>query len=162
MMSHRELSVYLNDHLAALTASVALFERVAAGLEGSQWHARLSILAEDVAEDRDSVRQVMDVLEVDESRAKQVAGLVAERLGRLKPNGHLLRRSSLTDLEEVEGLRVSVAAKIAFLQVMRALAVRDARLSKTTFETMLDRAQDQADRLYRLHLQVAQEAMRAA
>ena len=57
----------------------------------------------------------------------------------------------------MEGLRIAVAVRINGLQVLRALAVQDARLRPDTFEMLLDRAQNQADRLYKLHLQVARE-----
>jgi hypothetical protein len=68
----------------------------------------------------------------------------------------------MTDLVELEGLRVAVATKINALQVLRAIAVQDSRLDKERVEALLERAQEQADRLYRLHLQVAQELSTAA
>ncbi|HET9861460.1 MAG TPA: hypothetical protein VFQ19_16910, partial [Nocardioidaceae bacterium] len=60
------------------------------------------------------------------------------------------------DLVELEGLRGAVAGKIAAWQVLRALAMHDDRLTKEEFEVLLDRADDQSQRLYKLHLQVAQ------
>jgi hypothetical protein len=162
MMPQHLLSSYLNDHLAAANASVALFERTRNGLAGTPWNPELALLTDEVVAGRSALREVMDVLGVHESRTKQLAALAAERLGRLKPNGHLRRRTVLTDLVELEALRVSMAVRINGLQVLRALAVQDARLRRDTFELLLDGAQDQADRLYRLHLQCARELTVAA
>ncbi|HET7690290.1 MAG TPA: hypothetical protein VFK41_07925 [Nocardioidaceae bacterium] len=156
------LSSYLNDHLAAATASVALFERTTQNFRDTPWADELRFLTEDVTADREAWLRAMETLGVGASRAKQVVGLVGERLGRFKPNGSLFHRTPMTDLVELEGLRIAVATKINALQVLRAIAVQDPRLAKETVETLLERAQDQAERLYRLHLQVAQELSVAA
>ena len=156
------LSSYLNDHLAAATASVALFERTTQNFRDTPWAGELRFLTDDVTADRESWLAAMDALNVDPSRTKQVVGIVGERLGRLKPNGSLFHRTPMTDLVELEGLRIAVATKINALQVLRAVAVKDPRLEKETVETLLERAQEQAERLYRLHLQVAQELSTAA
>lgn len=156
------LSSYLNDHLATATASVALFERTTENFRDTPWETELRFLTEDVTADRGAWLSAMEALEVVPSRAKQVVGIVGERLGRFKPNGSLFHRTPMTDLVELEGLRLAVATKINALQVLRAIAVQDPRLAKETVEALLDRAQDQAERLYRLHLQVAQQVSTAA
>lgn len=156
------LSSYLNDHLAAATASVALFERTTQNFRDTPWEGELRSLTAEVVADRESWLTAMEALDVDASRTKQIVGLVGERLGRLKPNGRLFHRTPMTDLVELEGLRVAVATKINALQVLRAVAVQDPRLDQEGLQRLLDRSQGQAERLYRLHLQVAQQLSTAA
>lgn len=156
MTSHDLLAIYLNDHLGASTAGVELARRAAEQHEGERGQ-EMSRLASDIEADREAWRGLMTRLDVQESTLKTAVGWLGEKAGRLKPNGHLVSRSPLSDVLELEMLRTGTAARIAGLQVLRAVAVHDNRITKEELETLLDRAQDQAERLYRLHIQVAQE-----
>jgi len=150
------LAVYLNDHLAASTAGVELARRAAGNHDGERGE-ELSRLADEIAEDREALRDLMKRLDVSESTVKAAAGWLGEKVGRLKPNDHLVSRSPLSDVLEIEMLRTGTAARIAGFQVLRAVAVHDSRVTKEELETLIDRADDQAERLYRIHLQLAQE-----
>jgi hypothetical protein len=150
------LAVYLNDHLGAATAGVELIRRAASNHEGERG-AELTRLADEIAEDREALRDIMRRLDVAESSVKKAAGWVGEKVGRLKPNDHLVSRSPLSDVLELEALRAGTAARIAGFQVLRAVAVDDPRLTKEELETLMERADDQAERLYKIHLQLAQE-----
>lgn len=150
------LAIYLNDHLAAATAGVELVRRAASNHEGERG-AELTRLADEIAEDRESLRDLMKRLDVTESTVKKTAGWVGEKVGRLKPNDHLVSRSPLSDVLELEALRAGTAARIAGFQVLRAVAVDDSRITKEELETLMQRADDQAERLYQLHIQLAQE-----
>ena len=150
------LAIYLNDHLAASTAGVELVRRAAEQHDGERGH-EMARLADDIAADREALRGIMKRLGVEESSVKAAAGWLGEKVGRLKTNGHLVSRSPLSDVLELEALRAGTAARIAGFQVLRAVAVKDTRLTQEEIETLLERAEDQATRLYRLHLQLAQE-----
>jgi len=150
------LGIYLNDHLAAATAGVELVNRVVPQHDGDRG-TELSRLAEELAQDREALRELMKRLDIPEDPVKTTAGWLGEKVGRLKPNAHLLSRSPLSDVLELEMLRAGTAARIAGLQVLRAVMVHDQRVTAEELEHLLDRAQDHAERLYKLHLQVAQE-----
>lgn len=150
------LAIYLNDHLGASTAGVELIGRAAGNHDGERGR-QLARLADEIAEDRESLRDLMKRLEVSESLMKTAAGWLGEKAGRLKTNGHVVTRSPLSDVLEIEMLRTGTAARIAGFQVLRAVAVNDSRVTKQELETLIDRADDQAERLYRIHLQLAQE-----
>lgn len=150
------LAVYLNDHLAASTAGVELARRAAKSHDGERGE-ELSRLADEIAEDREALRDLMKRLDVSESTVKAAAGWLGEKAGRLKPNDHLVSRSPLSDVLEIEMLRTGTAARIAGFQALRAVAVHDSRVTKEELETLIDRADDQAERLYRIHIQLAQE-----
>ena len=58
-------------------------------------------------------------LGVEPDRAKDTLSRIAERVGRLKLNGRLLRRSPLSDLLELETLVVGITAKQALWASLR-------------------------------------------
>lgn len=155
-MNHELLATYLNDHLAAATGGVELIRRAADNHEG-QRGVELSRLADEIAEDREALRDIMKRLDVAESSVKKAAGWLGEKFGRLKPNDHLLTRSPLSDVLEIEIMRAGTAARICGFQVLRAVAVEDSRVSREELERLIERADDQAERLYKIHLQLAQE-----
>ena len=101
----------------------------------------------------------MGRLGVRENKPMAALGWLGEKAGRLKPNGYLLRRSPLADVIELEGLRTATHGKLACWQVLRAIAVKDGRVSQAELETLIERAEDQAARLYTLHLQAVRERL---
>ena len=105
------LAIYLNDHLAAATAGVELVRRAASSHDGERGD-ELARLADEIAEDRESLRDIMKRLDVSESTVKKSAGWAGEKVGRLKPNDHLVSRSPLSDVLELEALRAGTAARI--------------------------------------------------
>ena len=66
----------------------------------------------------------MAALDVPVRTYKVYAGLVGERVGRLKLNGRLLARSPLSSLEELELLSLGVTGKAAGWRTLRLLAER--------------------------------------
>ena len=116
------LAVYLNDHLAAATAAVELCRRSARSIADQDTIVALSDLADELHAERDTLRQLMRRLSVEENRPLEAVGWLGEKLGRLKPNGSLVRRSPLSDVIELEGLRLSVQGKLGCWRALRIVA----------------------------------------
>lgn len=153
------LALYLQDHLTAATGGVELFRRAAKSQLDPQRRSDLTRLAVEVAQDRDTVTAIMKRLDVGRPPHRVAAGWLAEKVGRLKPNGTLLRRSPLSDVIEMEAMRAGVAGKMDLWRVLQRLSTNDERLRATNYDSLLARAQTQYDELGRLHLQAA-EALR--
>jgi hypothetical protein len=160
-MDKQQLSVYLNDHLAGATGGLELFRR-AASSHGGAHSEELARLRDEVEEDRDSLLSVMRRLDVHENKTMALIGWVGEKVGRLKPNGYLLRRSPLADVIELEGLRVGVHGKLCGWQVLRAATSNDDRVPTEEIERLIERAEDQLARLYKLHIQAAEHHLKSA
>jgi hypothetical protein len=154
MTDHQQLSVYLNDHLAAASGGLDLFRRAAGSHDGPAGQ-ELARMRDEVAADRESLRSIMGRLGVNENRALALLGRLGEKAGRLKPNGYIVRRAPLADVIELEALRAGVLGKLCLWQVLRAALTHDDRVPVTEVETLIERAEDQQARLYRLHLQAA-------
>lgn len=158
-VANRWLTRYLQDHYVASRGELELFERSAGSLQDPHSREEVSALTREATEDRAALLAVMDALDVPEAPVQEQVAVVGERLGRLKPNGTLVRRSPLSDLVELEGLTVAVRAKRAAWTSLRAVAPAVEALNPYHLEQLIDRADDQEARLEQLRIVVAQRVL---
>ncbi len=145
------LAVYVRNHLAAARGGADLFRRVARSTQATPTGAELAALAADVDADLETLLALARDLSITENKPFGLAARLGEKVGRLKPNGSLVRRSPLTDLIELEGLLDAVAAKLAGWNAL--LCVPDTRIGRQRerLEDLHARAIDQRSRLDALH-----------
>ena len=155
------LGIYLNDHLAGATAGTELAHRMARSHGDGQDGGTLGRLAAEVAQDRAALLDIMAALGIKVRRYKVGAAWIGEKAGRLKFNGHLFARSPLSDLEELEMLRLGVEGKAAGWRTLRTLADIDARLDPGRLDELISRARQQADLLEDLRAGAADQVIRA-
>ncbi|WP_329575743.1 hypothetical protein OG500_01945 [Kitasatospora sp. NBC_01250] len=153
------LSVYLNDHLTGAFGGAALAHRMADTHPDSRRAAELRRLARDVEQDRDDLVRIMNSLAVPVRHYRTWLGLAGERIARLKPNGTLVRRSPLSDLIELEAMRVGVEGKTALWQALRAIADDDLRLNPDELDRLIQRAAEQTRTLNGWHQVVSAEVL---
>jgi hypothetical protein len=144
------LGIYLNDHYLGASAGVALAKRIAR--THSVGTADLHAVSADIQEDFGELVTIMRSLGVAPSKMRAVAGTAAERIARLKLNGHLLTRSPLSNVIELEGLRTGVEGKKSGWLALRSLTDSYAQLDAARLDRLIVRAQAQADVLERLRL----------
>jgi hypothetical protein len=156
--SHGLLGVYLNDHLAGATAGAELARRAAASQRDPAKRVVMRGLADEIGEDRKALLDIMAALGVPVRGYKVWAGWLAEKAGRLKLNGSLRARSPLSDLLELEIMRLGVEGKAAGWQTLRTLAAGRPELGAERLTRLLDRAQDQSKRLEELRTDAVAEA----
>ncbi|WP_329172882.1 hypothetical protein [Streptomyces sp. NBC_01477] len=150
-----KLGIYLNDHLAGATFGVGIALRMAHQHRRAARGAVLERIAREIAQDRQTLLDIMDSLGVPARRYKIAGGWVAERLGRLKPNGVLYRRSGLSTFIELETLRLGVEGKTLVWQTLLAVATGEGHLDESRLRSLLDRARNQKDELEELRLKAA-------
>ncbi|MGQ4481408.1 transaldolase [Streptomyces sp. SAS_276] len=146
------LAIYLNDHLAGATGGLELCRRAAQGQRDPERAAAFSDLAKQVEEDRDSLVQIMFDLNVSTDHPKVALGWLAEKAGRLKPNGHLFSRSPLSEVLELESMLLGVQGKASCWRTLRVLAENDDRLYADHLDALLERAEHQTTTLEELLL----------
>jgi hypothetical protein len=151
------LRTYLQDHHAGATAGLELARRAANSNAESEYGSELSRLAEEIAEDRETLERVMDELGVGASKVKDTAAWTAEKVGRLKPNNSLLSYSPLSRVVELEGLLIGVTGKLALWQSLLFVS-GDELPGEFDFVALAERAQDQRARLERLRERAAADA----
>ena len=137
------LGIYLNDHLAGATAGAELAKRLAGAQRGLPAGSTLAQVADEIAQDRQALLEIMTALDVPVRQYKVAAGWVAEKLGRLKLNGHLVDRSPLSDMLELEGLRLGVEGKLALWRILVAVTGAEPRLDRARLDDLVGRAERQ-------------------
>lgn len=86
---------------------------------------------------------------------KVYAAWIGEKAGRLKFNGHLLTKSPLSYLEELEMMRLGVEGKAAGWRTLRVLADGDKRLDSARLDELISSARRQSDLLEELRVRAA-------
>jgi hypothetical protein len=154
-LTHRLMTIYLQDHYAGATAGVALARRSGSSLSGTTVHSDISQVAREIEEDRAALRTIMGSLRVRPARSKALLAWVGEKAGRLKGNGRLIKRSPLSDVVELEALIIAVSGKARLWECLLQVAGGDVRLQESDVQTLAKRAEDQRARLEQLHREYA-------
>jgi hypothetical protein len=152
----RYLAIYLNDHLAGSFLGGELARRALRENLGTPLGGFLEWLVAQIDEDRATLLRLMDGLGVERSRVKPALAVAAERLGRLKLNGHLTTYSPLSRVLELEWLAMGVMGKRAMWRAFRELP----SLAGLGFDfaELERRAEEQLGGLERQRLETARQA----
>jgi hypothetical protein len=105
------LAIYFNDHLAGATAGLELAKRIRGQNEGTELGAFMEGLVAEIAEDRQTLLEFIDLIDAGQDRLKVAGGWITEKLGRLKLNGQLIGYSPLSRFIELEGLSLGIEGK---------------------------------------------------
>jgi hypothetical protein len=147
------LGIYLNDHLASATAGAELARRVAGSHQDPRHRKRLAGLAADIAADRQALLQLMHGAGVPVRGHKILAGWAAEKAIRLNPGAHLLTRSPLRELIELDTLYLGIQGKAAGWRALLGAAANDGLVDQQRLRVLLDRAGDQLAVVEELRIQ---------
>ncbi|MFE5560634.1 hypothetical protein [Streptomyces sp. NPDC056544] len=112
-------------------------------------------LAAEIAEDRDSLREIMTALDVPARWPRVVVSRLAEKAARFKLNGRLVSRSPLSDVLELEAMRLGVEGKASLWRSLGILADTAAPLDPAAVGRLLERAERQAAVLEGLRVEAA-------
>ncbi|MER5863332.1 hypothetical protein [Kitasatospora sp. NPDC002040] len=153
---------YLNDHLAAATAAARRACRTAEALLDADARPPLRRLAAELEGDLASLRRVMRELDVPERQSAVWLARGGELLGLLKPNGSLWHRTPLTDLVELEALRLAVLGKRQLWTALSGHHGLGCRLDRQRLTELVARADHQAETLEELRLRAARTVGRVA
>jgi hypothetical protein len=94
-----------------------------------------------------------------QARHKHVAAWLAEKIGRLKFNGALVRRSPLTPLVELEVLAIGIQGKLALWRTLQA-APPDPETAAQV-EYLVERAERQFEAVERHRVEAGRRALNA-
>ena len=153
-----QLHIFLRNHEAAARAGLDLIRRTATNQRRQPYAGELAAIADEAREDLTSLQLLMRHLEVEPDMVLGTALRLGERAGRLKPNGHLLRRAPLSDLVEVQGVINALTLKLTGWRALAAAHV--AEDGDPDLTQLIDRAQRQLDRMLPIHDAVAARTLR--
>jgi hypothetical protein len=145
MTHHAALNTYLNDHLGVIAGELELVKRMQS--ENAE-HPLASFLAGyliHLSAQEQTLKRVLATTGGGESRVKQAAGWLLEKVGRLKVNESLLNYSALSRLVELETLASAAQARLCLWSTLEVvltatpLAVADfAALRQATQDQLLE------------------------
>jgi hypothetical protein len=150
------LRIYLRDHHAGAVAGHELAKRAAKANKGTPFGTLLDTIEREIAEDLNSLEEIMATLDVSPAKGKDAAAWTAEKFGRLKLNGSFTNYSPLSRVIEFEGLSMMIQGKKA-LWVTLEQSGRE-RLDVAELARLQSRADDQQRRIE----EARREAMRVA
>jgi hypothetical protein len=160
-MDRKLLGIYLNDHLAGSTVGLELSRRSLGSNKGSEYGDVLERVSKEIEEDRETLQRLMKDLGVRRDHPKVTVAWVAEKFGRLKPNGRLLTYSPLSRLIELESLSLGITGKVSLWEALREVADEDARLDAEELARLAERAERQRKEVWQLRQRAAREAFAA-
>ena len=153
------LGLYMSDHLTGATAGLARIERMAEAFADTPVSADIARVSAELRRERDFLRGLIHDLGVRQRRHRQAAAWLAERVGRLKLNGRIVRRSPMTMVLESELMRAAILGKLGGWQTLEELAP-DLGLDQATFAKLGDEARSQIEALSRVHEHARRNAFR--
>lgn len=149
------LAVYLNDHLTGATGGDELARRLRNSFRDAPGEQTMAQIADEIAEDRATLLTLMRRLDVKVNRINPLLGWLGEKLGRIKFNGQLLRRSPLSTLIELEAMRLGVEGKAAAWRTLHSICDHETALHPNEMQQLIDRAERQITELESLRKSAA-------
>jgi hypothetical protein len=157
-----QLGTYLNDHLGGAHAGVEMARQLQDEIQGEPEAEGLGRLAEEIEEDLDTLRGLVDAIGSTSHPIKQAAGWVAEKAHRLGVAEARTGSPHLTRLLQAESLSLGVEGKHGLWLALIEVAPSYPQLAAVDFQRLVDRALDQRRRLEVVRLAAARRAFATA
>jgi hypothetical protein len=141
VLEGRLLSIYLRDHHALLVALGELARRMSAGSRPEELRAFAAEVGLVTDDDRSCLEAFLGRLDSAPSQARRGAVWLAEKLGRFKLNGRVLRSSPLSAVTELEACRLLLESNRALWAGIRDLGPEDAPDRALRTERLLETAE---------------------
>ena len=153
------LGRYLSDHLTGATAGAERIERMAADFVDTPVFAALSELVAEIRGEHLYVQHLIGQLGLRRRRLAEAVSWAGERVGRLKSNGSLLKRSPMTLVLEAELMRSAVIGKLGMWQTLEDNA-EALGLDAEHFREFAQNAEHQREVLDTVHIYARNRAFR--
>jgi hypothetical protein len=119
----------------------------------------VAVVAQQIAQDVATFKQIMRRLHIPVRRAKPFGAVVAERIGRLKLNGRLFGYSPLSRFVELDFLAMGIDGKKIMWANLRDLAQLRDGVPDVDFGWLIERARHQRELLEPLRERAGEEAL---
>jgi hypothetical protein len=158
-MADRAMDVYLNDHLAGATLGSNLAEQIRDRHEGTPLGDVMRTIAAHVEEDRRTLIEMMERLDVSRNPAKQATGWVAEKASRVKFSGVVSGEPDHAAFMALESLTLGVAGKLSLWQVLEQVKGGYPALASADLGNLIARARAQYATLEEQRLAAGRRAL---
>lgn len=158
MVDEKLLRIFMQDHLAAATAGLELARRTRGANQGTAYADDLERIAEEIADDRQALEELMADLGFGSDRVKNIGAWTGEKLGRLKLNGRLTGYSPLSRVIELEGLVAGISLKLSLWDILLDVSEQEARLDRDRLRRLITRGEEQRQTVAALRARAARDA----
>ena len=149
-MNDKRVKIYLDDHLALMVAEIELIARCHRSNQDTPLGEFLQQLETEVkiqkGATRDLLRRLGDKMRL-ESKVKQSAAWLAEKVGRLKLNDALFSYSALSRLIELETLVAAAQARVSLWDSFDVVASDEPEFEGVDFTSYREQSQQHLDEL---------------
>ena len=158
-MADEHIATYLNDHLAGSVVALELLDHLIATHSEADLTVFFRQLRADIAADRDELQGLMKHLDIGESRTRKASAWLAEKMTELKLRFDDPKGGPLRLFESLEALSLGIEGKRSLWIALTAVAEKTPSLRILDYERLKQRAQGQRDRVERLRIGTASEAL---
>lgn len=162
MTANEQLSTYLNDHLGGASAGVEMARKLHDEIQGEPEAEVLGRLPEEIEEDLQTLRDLIDAVGAANHPLKQAAGWVAEKAHRLGIAEPRTGSPHLSRMLQAETLALGVEGKRCLWLALSEVASAHSQLAAVDLQRLLDRAADQRQRLEVVRRAAARRAFATA
>jgi len=142
----KDLTIYLNDHLAGSVGALEMLDGIIDAHEGKPLESFVKQLRKDISADQRELKRLMKQLGIAESGVRKVGAWVAEKLSRAKLRMGDSGKSNLALLQSLESLSLGITGKRSLWRTLGAFSKPDSRLDGINFARLEKRAIDQFKR----------------
>jgi hypothetical protein len=154
------IATYLNDHVAGSVVALELMENLEALYVGKPIAAFIAKLREDVEVDRKELEDLMDRLQISESRTRKASAWLTEKFTQLKLRLDDPARGDLRLFESLEALSLGIEGKRSLWLALSAAAEVSPELRIADYRRLQQRAKEQRDRVEEKRLELAKTALK--
>ncbi|MEA2722820.1 MAG: hypothetical protein QOH59_591 [Gemmatimonadales bacterium] len=158
-MAIQILTTYLNDHLAGSVAAIELLDHLRKVSKSTERETLFTALQSDIEEDQKVLKELLRGLGEPESRVRQVAAWLTEKVGEAKLKLDDPGSGELRLLEALETLELGILGKLALWRALGVVAERVPQIRRLDLAGLERRALDQQARVETERLKVAHAAL---
>jgi hypothetical protein len=151
------LHLYLNDHLAGSVAAMEMIDNLIEQHPEDRFGKFFRELRNEIQSDQETLRDLIQKIEAEESTIRKAGAWLAEKFGRAKFGD---TEDSVELLQAVEGLALGIAGKKLLWRSLLTVEQNFPALQGMDFGELQRGAEDQLKRVETLRMELTREAFR--
>lgn len=158
-MANDSIATYLNDHLAGSVVALELLEKLGMLYAGMPLGLLLAELRDDISADRNKLEEIMNQLQITQSRTRKLTAWLAEKATELKLRLDDSSDGALYLLETFEVLSLGIEGKKGMWLALAAAAENADELRAIDYNQLVQRAEQQRQKVEDVRLDAAKKAL---
>ena len=150
-----DLSDYLNDHLAGSVAALELLDRMIEACKGKSLERFLRQLREDIHQDQEKLKELIEKLGVSESTVRKTGAWIAEKLTRPKLDFGEGSKEEIGVFLALEALLLGITGKRSLWRALQCASRTLPALARLDYSGLEKRAIEQCEQVEARRLEIA-------